>query len=247
MQLLASVLPGAREPPIPASTTLVANHVGPCAAGQRLAHTQHPCAPHPAHPPLPTRWSIAPCTPTSTIPVTAAPRNLSPHSFPPVSVRCTRTSPGQVAYRSLRPPLIELGARCPARLRQLVEDCWCQEPQRRLSSQQVGGRGRGGGRGGGFLLQEPGGVKGLLAAHGRMDQPGGGLSATGPYPGWARRDVPFRPCVGPSRMGYKEAPQHHAYQQPTITRPLLLAVGEDVRFCVLTCARFPGLFRWWTG
>lgn len=43
----------------------------------------------------------------------------------------------QVAYRSLRPPVFELGPRCPAKLRQLIEDCWCQEPKRRPSSQQV--------------------------------------------------------------------------------------------------------------
>ncbi|GFR47841.1 hypothetical protein Agub_g9621, partial [Astrephomene gubernaculifera] len=43
----------------------------------------------------------------------------------------------QVAYRSLRPPVFELGARCPPRLRQLIEDCWCQEPKQRPSSQQV--------------------------------------------------------------------------------------------------------------
>ncbi|GLC48078.1 hypothetical protein PLESTB_000712600 [Pleodorina starrii] len=43
----------------------------------------------------------------------------------------------QVAYRSLRPPLFELGARCPPKLRQLIEECWCQEPKQRPSSQQV--------------------------------------------------------------------------------------------------------------
>ncbi|EFJ46063.1 hypothetical protein VOLCADRAFT_93574 [Volvox carteri f. nagariensis] len=43
----------------------------------------------------------------------------------------------QVAYRSLRPPLFELGARCPLKLRQLIEECWCQEPKLRLSSQQA--------------------------------------------------------------------------------------------------------------
>lgn len=43
----------------------------------------------------------------------------------------------QVAYRSLRPPVFELGPRCVAPLRQLVEDCWAQEPQRRPSSRQV--------------------------------------------------------------------------------------------------------------
>ncbi|KXZ55801.1 hypothetical protein GPECTOR_2g1351 [Gonium pectorale] len=43
----------------------------------------------------------------------------------------------QVAYRSLRPPLFELGSRCPPKLRQLIEDCWCQEPKQRPSSQQV--------------------------------------------------------------------------------------------------------------
>ncbi|GIL54004.1 hypothetical protein Vafri_9562 [Volvox africanus] len=43
----------------------------------------------------------------------------------------------QVAYRSLRPPLFELGARCPAKLRRLVEECWCQESKQRPSSQQV--------------------------------------------------------------------------------------------------------------
>ncbi|KAG2494936.1 hypothetical protein HYH03_006871 [Edaphochlamys debaryana] len=43
----------------------------------------------------------------------------------------------QVAYRSLRPPLFELGSRCPPKLRQLIEDCWCQEPKKRPSSQEV--------------------------------------------------------------------------------------------------------------
>ncbi|GLI68385.1 hypothetical protein VaNZ11_012713 [Volvox africanus] len=43
----------------------------------------------------------------------------------------------QVAYRSLRPPLFELGPRCPPKLRQLIEECWCQESKQRPSSQQV--------------------------------------------------------------------------------------------------------------
>lgn len=49
-------------------------------------------------------------------------------------------------------------------------------------------------------------MEGLLAAHGRMDQPCAGLSATGPCPGWACRDVPFArgACVGPAAWVTRE-------------------------------------------